>query len=165
MIDIDLTFLATVVNFLLLTGLLTLILYRPVKKLLAERADRINNDMAKAREDRARAQGLVAEYEEKLAQLQKEMHDRIEEATLRGEAAKEEILQKARDEARRILESASLEADRIRREAWIKLRDDLVDLTMAACAKVAASGNIAVSEEEVRRALGEVVDAGGAGRC
>lgn len=164
MVNLNLTVIATIFNFLLLTAILTAILYKPITRFMAERAQRIQDDMAKAEQDRSTAQKLLEEYQQKLDQLQKEIHDRLEDAVLQGEKAREDIVKGAEEEARRILSAAQDEAVRLRRDAWMKLKEDIADLATAACLKVLEDRPGQDYEEQIRRALDKIVDAGGVAR-
>ena len=60
------------ISILLLFVALTYILYEPVRKVLEDRKQRIANDVASAKQDKAEANEYKAEYEAKLKNIDKE---------------------------------------------------------------------------------------------
>jgi len=136
MISLDMTFLASVINFLLLTGLLTVVLYKPIQGFMKRRNEEIRANLAKAEEQRALALRLKEEYEAKVASIGKEAHDALEAAIREGEQAREEIITKAQEEAKRIIERAQAEALRERDRILGELGDELVTACVGAVAKV-----------------------------
>lgn len=103
-------------NALILAVALTFILYKPVKKFLDDRTERIQSKIANADETMARANELIAEYESKISEIDKERLEILEEA--RNKAADETklILEEARREAREIKQRSLeiVEADKKR---------------------------------------------------
>lgn len=130
------TFVASIVNFLILAVLLTVILYRPITRFLAARQAGIQDSLAKAEEDKAAAAALKDDYKARLSQARKEVHDTIEKAIREGERAREEIIAKAREEARSIVEKARAELEREKVRAWEELRDEVASLSILAASKV-----------------------------
>ncbi|MGE5572516.1 MAG: F0F1 ATP synthase subunit B [Bacillota bacterium] len=156
MIQIDMTFFASILNFLLLTALLTFFLYRPVRKFMMDRQDRIKRSLEEAARDRAESAKMKQEYEARLAEASREAQDIIEKAVVQGERSQAEILHAARKEAKTILEQARSEAARERQAAFEALRDDVVNLVISTAAAVAGR-NIGPADDEavVRRLLEE----------
>lgn len=147
MIEIDMTFVASIINFLLLTVLLTFFLYRPVRKFMVDRQERIRQALEEAARNRAESAKMRQEYEARLAQASREAIDIIEKATVQGERAATEILGGARKDAKALLEQASIEASRERGAAFEAMRDQIVDLVISVAAKV-TERNIGSAEDE-----------------
>lgn len=99
MISIDWTILVQFVNFLVLMAVLNVLLYRPLRKVMAERQETIDGGHQKARDLDAAINEKMESYESKLQQAKVEGSQQA--AVLRAEAAKEEstILGDARSEA------------------------------------------------------------------
>lgn len=155
MLQIDLTFIATILHFLLLTGILTLILYRPIKKFMADRQRSIESSLREAAEAQRKADELRAEYEAKLAEARRETMRMVEEATRQAEAIREQIIAKAREEAHHIQETAREEIARKYQETWEKIKADVIDIAIAAASKVIESE---INEEKSRRIVAELID-------
>ncbi|MBC7083258.1 MAG: F0F1 ATP synthase subunit B [Firmicutes bacterium] len=163
MIQIDMTFFASILNFLLLTALLTFFLYRPVRKFMMDRRDRIKRSLQEAAQSRAQSAKMKQEYEARLAQASREAQDIIEKAVVQGERAQAEILDAARKEAKAILEQARAEAARERQVAFEALRDDIVDLVIATAGVVAGKKVDSADDEAIVKRLleeGWLSDAG-----
>lgn len=99
MISIDWTILVQFVNFLVLMAVLNVLLYRPLRKVMAERQEAIDGGHQKARDLEASINEKMESYEAKLQQAK--IQGSQEAAALKAEAAKEEtaILGEARGEA------------------------------------------------------------------
>ncbi len=95
MINLDFTIIIQFANFFLLIFLLNLILYRPLRKMLAERQATIEGG-------HARAQELEPQIEEKMARYQ----ERLQEARSKGAQARAELRAEAQEEEARLLSTA-----------------------------------------------------------
>lgn len=99
MINLDVTFIVQLVNFLLLLLLLNVFLYKPIRKVLAERKGEVD-------ESRARAHDVDRDVQEKLALYEARMREvKAGASDQRGQLKKE-----AHDEEHRIIETARKEA-------------------------------------------------------
>ncbi len=153
MIQIDMTFLASVVNFILLTALLTFLLYRPIRRFMADRDERIRQAIEAAARARTESEALKGEYEARLSQATREAATIIEKATQQAEKAASDIIQQAQREATALIDRAKVEAVRERTAAFERLREDLVALVIAVSAKVAAESADSVGDEAIVRRL------------
>ncbi|MFC1925459.1 F0F1 ATP synthase subunit B [Chloroflexota bacterium] len=127
---------AFLVNFLLLLGLLTLVLYKPVTKMLDERSAKIKEGLEQA--ELARAESIRAEGEVK-AQIEagrKEGQAIVAQANQVAARVQEEAREGARQEAEALITKARAEIDREREEGFNQLRKEFVDLAMLAAEKV-----------------------------
>ncbi len=157
------TFFASILNFLLLTALLTFFLYRPVRKFMMDRQDRIKRSLDEAAQSRAESAKMKQEYEARLAQASREAQDIIEKAVVQGERAQAEILDAARKEAKAVLEQARAEAARERQVAFEALREDIVDLVISTAGVVAGKKVDSADDEAIVKRLleeGWLSDAG-----
>ena len=71
-------------NVLLITVVLVRVLYDPVRNFMKKRAKRIENSMLEARKRGEDAQALRAEYEVKLADIEKEREELLRQTHLRA---------------------------------------------------------------------------------
>lgn len=88
MIELNWTIALQFVNFIVLMGLLHVLLYRPLRTLLAERKATIDGGHARARELKEQIEEKMARYQEQLQQAKRQGNE--EKAALRAAAAKEE---------------------------------------------------------------------------
>lgn len=99
MINLDLSFVIQLINFLILLVVLNILLYKPIRKVLADRQDRIAEAKSRAEAVDQDVQAKMAEYESRLRSMKSGAAD--ERGTLVKEAQAEEaaILESARKEA------------------------------------------------------------------
>ena len=99
MINLDITFFIQIVNFLLLMLVLNVLLYKPVRKILADRAAEIAGGHEKAAMVDRDVQEKMAQYEDRLREAKAKASE--ERGILKKAAIAEEtvLLDKARKEA------------------------------------------------------------------
>lgn len=127
---------AQIVNFGLLLVLLSLVLYKPVLRMLDQRAARIRESLQQAeavKQDMAKAEQQVQAH---LDEARQEGQVLIGQAAQLGERLKEEARQEARHEADAIISRARSEIQMERDEAIAELRRQFADLTILAAGKV-----------------------------
>ncbi|TAN22496.1 MAG: ATP synthase F0 subunit B [Actinomycetota bacterium] len=126
----------SVLSFLLLLLLLGKWAYPPVKKMMADRAAKIRNDIDAAELARAEAQRTLEEYREQLAQAKREATHILDEARQTGEALRADLLAKAEEDLA-ILRSRNEEALRIERQRVIaELRSEVGSLALELAEKI-----------------------------
>ncbi len=119
MININITLIIQIINFLVFMLLLNALLYKPVVAKIRERETRIRNDRDKAADLDRQVQEQEKRHQEELALARQQ--GALEKNTLTAEAKKKEadILEKARLEAARIVEdmkaSIRVEAEQVRK--------------------------------------------------
>jgi F-type H+-transporting ATPase subunit b len=100
-------------NGIILAVALSFILYTPVKEFMRKRSERIRSEMDDAEATMLKANELIAEYERKLREIDRERMEIIEAARL-----------KAADESKIILEEAKREADEIKKRSLDSVAQD-----------------------------------------
>jgi F-type H+-transporting ATPase subunit b len=128
--------LAQLVNFGILLGILYLVAYKPIMKMLDERANRIKDSMEQTEVIKDKAE----KAEEEIAQQLKEAGRQSQAVIDRGVRTGEEMRQKAQEEAKKEAEALLARArNEIRRErdgVIDDLRREFADLTILAAGKV-----------------------------
>lgn len=124
-------FLGKTVNFILLFGGLTYLLYKPIRHFLEKRGQDIQSSLKEAADARAEAERKLKEIEARLAGLQEEMERIKEEGEAEGRRAKEGTLQLAQKEAERIKHFATQEIDSIIRSGIRELKEYTAELATA----------------------------------
>jgi F-type H+-transporting ATPase subunit b len=127
---------AFLINFFILLGLLTLVLYKPVIRMLDQRSAKIKESLEQAermKQESVRAEETVkAEIEAGRREGQALMNQAAQTAEkLKGEARAE-----ARQEAEALIAKARVEIDREREESVNQLRQEFADLAILAAEKV-----------------------------
>lgn len=95
-------------NFLILMVVLNKILYKPLRSLMEQREAKINGDLAAAERDRSEARGYVSQYEDSLAESQRENTEALI-------ALQQEMIEMARKRLDKVRESTGHELDQARR--------------------------------------------------
>lgn len=112
-------------NAIILAVVLTYILYKPVKEFLQKRTERIENSMNEADITMARAEELIAEYQSKIKEIDKERIEILEAARLEANEETKTILEEAKKEAdimkQRSIEKVSADKKRLQEESRLHI--------------------------------------------
>ncbi|MFC1915297.1 F0F1 ATP synthase subunit B [Chloroflexota bacterium] len=127
---------AQIVNVVLLLGLLYLVAYKPVMRMLDERSRRIKESMKQAESIQEQAARAEEEVKKQLEVAGKEGQKRISQAVQVGEGVKQKAQQEAKQEAEALVTRARTEIQRERDEAIGELRKEFADMTILAAGKV-----------------------------
>ncbi len=120
----------TIVNFLVLIYLLGRYLYKPLLKIIDQRREKIETDLANAAEDKKKAQELADKYQARIEKARVEANGIIAQAEKRGNERREEIIADAHEEARKIKERAAEEIKQAKRQALSQLRDEVSNISL-----------------------------------
>lgn len=136
MINIDLAFVIQLINFLILILILNIFLYKPVRKVLAERQGRIAEAKKRAEGVDLEVQEKMAAYEATLKAMKSGAAD--ERGVLIKEAQAEEsaILEAARKEASETLSSIKARVAKEAADARVLLQEQAKALSVDICEKV-----------------------------
>ena len=148
------TFVAQLVSFLILLGLLIYFGYKPIRRILDERSNRIRESMEQAeatKEEYARAE---KEVKAMIGKAREEGQSVITQASQLGDRLKEEARQEARKEAQAIIDRTREELDGERDRAIEDLRREFVDISILAAEKVI---NETLDKERHRRLIEEAL--------
>jgi len=130
------SFLGQLINFLILLGLLTFFGYKPIRKMLDERSNRIRLSMEQAEATKSEYERAQLEAEKQISKARNEAQSIIAQAAQAGNMLKEEARQEARKEAQAIVERARAELEREREKIVDELRKDFVDTAILAAERV-----------------------------
>ena len=144
-----------IVNFTLLALLLYFVAYKPVLRMLDERSARINQGIQDAESASRRAAEMEQQFERKLTEARREGQEIVAQATQMSERAGQEILEKAREEARAQIERAKEEISRERDLAMADLRRQVAELSVMISEKVLGE---ALDEQNQHRLIAEFLE-------
>lgn len=130
------TFLWQALDLLIVMGVLYVLLYKPLGKILAEREAKIEGSLKDAAGAKEKAERLLKEYETQLAGARQEAQAIIERANRLGEEMREEIVKRAREEANRTLEQARAEIAGEKAKALAAIRDEAANLAFLMAKKI-----------------------------
>ena len=103
MITINYAFVIVILNFILLLIILNKLLYKPIRKFLAERQEKIGSDLDNAELSRQKAEKLVKEKEQDLKSSADEIRKMKQASRRDAEKQASEIIQEAKDKERKII--------------------------------------------------------------
>ena len=124
------------INFLLVLGLLFLFAYKPILRLMDQRAERIRESLEaseRAREEAASSQQVV---EEQLVKARREAQRIMDLAREAGERFRAEEMDRARNEAETFVARAQSEIQQERDAAIEEVRANFGDLAITAAERV-----------------------------
>ncbi|HVS48557.1 MAG TPA: F0F1 ATP synthase subunit B [Candidatus Dormibacteraeota bacterium] len=135
-IEINGTVIVELITFLIMLAILARYVYPEIVKLAEARQRAIAEQLKEAEQARTEAEKRLKEAEEKLNDARKTAQSVIEAATKSGEQLRQELRQKAEDEAKRIAESARKEIEAERDRAIQSVRNQVADMVVLATEKV-----------------------------
>jgi len=130
------TLLAQIVNFVILFGLLYLVAYKPLMRMLDERSRKIKESMEQTEYIKQQAAHAEEEVKKQLETAGKEGQEVIARAVRTGEEVRQQTQQEARQEAESLITRARIEIQQERDEAIDDLRKQFADLTILAAGRI-----------------------------
>jgi len=129
----------TVLIFLILLGLLWKLGWPMILKSVEERERRIQQQLDEAERGRAEAARLLEEQRQLLAAARAEAHEIVANAKAMAQKEREALLAKAHEEQEQMLARARQEITSETRKALLTVRQEAVDLALAAASKLIES--------------------------
>ena len=120
-----------VINFLILLTILRIFFWKRILGLLDERKNRIASELKSIEDSKKEVEGLKAEIDSKLKNIDTIAKSRLKEAAADAEKLAEDITSKAHLDADRIINDAKKEVQYEVAKAKDELKDKIVDLTIA----------------------------------
>ena len=145
---------AFVINFVILFGLLTLVLYKPVLKVLDERQAKIKESMDQAEQIREQTARSEEQIKTHIETSRREGQAIIAQATQIGERLKEEAKEGAHKEAESLITKAQAEIRQERDKTVDELRQEFANIAILAAEKVI---NGSLDNEKHRKLIDEVL--------
>jgi F-type H+-transporting ATPase subunit b len=125
-----------IINFIVLFILLRLFLFKPVVKMLDERAKRTKEGMELAEATKKEYEQAKVEVQKQIEKGRQEAQAFIAQAVQTGERLKEESRQEATKQAQLIVDRTRAELETERDKIVENLRNEFVDISISAAEKV-----------------------------
>lgn len=159
--DLDLQLLCDAVLMIIAVFFLFLIasnlLFNPVRNLLKNRQEKIQNDLDSAKEDKEQASALKIEYEEKLKSIDKEAEAILSEARAKALKTSDQIVAKAKEEAADIIARANKEVELEKQKVADDVKKEMINLASVMAGKVVkASIDTTVQDSLIDETLKEI---------
>ncbi len=123
-------------NFVILAGGLTFILYRPVTKFLDDRRNGIAKQLSDANDKLREAEAMKAEYEQKLEEARVTIAKMQAEAEHETAEVSKEYLREAREKASAIILAAEKEAEERKEHILESAQTEIGELVITAAQKL-----------------------------
>lgn len=123
-------------NFVILAGGLTLLLYKPVCRFLEERKEYFAKIAKENEENAAANEQLKAEYEKKLADAKVTIEQQEAEARKRTAEEAKAYLDEAKEKAAAVIKEAEQEAEQRRRQILDSAQTEIGELVIEATQKL-----------------------------
>ncbi|MBI2871760.1 MAG: F0F1 ATP synthase subunit B [Chloroflexi bacterium] len=124
------------VNFLILLVVLYLFGYKPLLRMMDQRATRIRESLEEAERVRRESEERQAEMQRRLEEARQEGQQFLQQAREMAERYRQEESERARKEAQAMVERARSEIQREREQAVEELRQEFAALAVAAAERV-----------------------------
>ena len=161
-IDINGTVIVELIAFLVMMAVLARWVYPEIVKLAEARQRLIADQLTEAEKSRSDAEARLKEAEAKLNEARKTAQTMIDAATKSAEQLRQELKQKAEDEAKRLTAAARKEIEAERERAIQSVRNEVAGLVVSATEKVIGETLDAVKHKQlIERAIAEVASGDG----
>lgn len=124
------------VNVVILFFLLRKFLHKPISKFLAERENRISEQIDHAKELETKAEEAKKKYEALLADAQSEAQAILAKSHEQAERQISSAVEEGKKEAKEVLARALREAELERKAAYENMREDITDMAIQIAEKV-----------------------------
>ena len=138
MLDFSVTFIITIINITILFFILRAILFKPVTKFMADRAQKVQASIDQAEQSRDNAAKLLAEYEEKLKNAEAAAKEIMQAARKNAQELTDRIIAEGKQEAANITEIARKQIEAEHQASLTKFKLEAAALVIAASAKLAS---------------------------
>ena len=130
------TMIFTWVNLIILFLLLKKFLFKPVNKVLDERAEEIENSYKEAENTKSQAQSMKTEYENKLSGAKKEADGIIKSAVETANRRSDSIVSEANEQAKHIIEKSQKQIERDKENAMNEAEADIASMAVDIAGKI-----------------------------
>jgi len=149
-----------VMNFVVLAGVLVFILRKPVSQALSSRIKDIQERLESLEAQRAAAEKQLAQYNEKLSQIESEAAKIVDAYIKQGNAAKAKILKEAEQTAEKLRAQARRNIEHEFEQAKLNLQKEIFETSLAKAEEIIKSKISDEDQDKIVDAYLEKVVAG-----
>ena len=124
------------VNILVLYILLRVLIWKPVRKFMLDRENRIQSQLDDAAQLKAAAEQAKTDYDKRMAEVQSACEELLSEGRRQAQEAGQRCVDEAKAEAQHIVEQARSDAREEKQRALEDARDELASLAVALARRV-----------------------------
>lgn len=129
-------FIPMLIAFLIVLFVLNKFAWPMIIGALDARGEKIEGSLTRAEEAKIEAENILVEYKEKLAEAHKEAASIVEQSRKAGDAAREEIIARANDDAAAIIARANAATEAEKRAAAAELESKVAEFAVAIAGKL-----------------------------
>jgi len=130
------TFLIMIFNFFLLVGGLSLLLFRPIRRITSDRRKQVEEQINTANTEKQAAMDLRRQAETVLDEAREQAFSLVEQARVEAERVRQEKVAETKKELARLMERNRTEMQQVRDRVVEEVRQEVVTLVMAVATKV-----------------------------
>ena len=146
---------AQVINIAILFGLLYLVAYKPLMRMLDERSNKVKESMEQTEYIKEQVELTEKETAKRIQEASKEGQKIIDRSMKVGEEAKHQAQKEAKEKAQALIAEASVEIKQERDKAIDELRKEVADLAIMAAGKVVGQ---MMDKETNRKLIDQVLE-------
>ena len=151
-----LSFVVQFLSFLVLLLVVFFVAYKPVKRLLAKRAEFIENEVKEAKENNAKAAASVNEAKQLVNESKIKASEIIKNAEAQGQEKFDEMILEAKQEVSQMKKDAEEDIVRAKEEAINDIRAEMVSVALSASKEILKrevdnEDNVRLAEEFIDR--------------
>lgn len=125
-----------VTGFFVLFWLLKSFFFGPIGHVIADRERIVRERLEEAETSRVKMNVAREDYEKRIAAIEAESRQKIQDAMKQANAARDEMLAEARIAGDKLLEKGKQDLEREREKAEVLLRDTIADLAVTAASRI-----------------------------
>ncbi|WP_137597453.1 F0F1 ATP synthase subunit B [Paucilactobacillus kaifaensis] len=125
-----------IISFVILMLLVKKFAWKPVVKMMHDRAEKIANDIDSAEESRNEANELAQKRQSELKNSRQEAASIVNDAKQNGETQRAQIVETAQNDAQALKEAAQKDAQQARQDALKGAQNDVANLSIEIATKI-----------------------------
>ncbi len=145
----------TIANLFILVLILKKFLWKPVKKVVAERQNQVESIYKEATDSRDAAERDRLLYEEKLNNAQNEAEDIVRTATQKADRLSDEIVNEAKEKAVQTMKRAEEDIELEKKKAMNELKNEISGISVQIAESVVGRE---INEEDHRELIDSFID-------
>lgn len=139
MLELDINLLFTVIDVLILFFALRKFLFKPVRRIMEERENEIDQSYAEAEKTRQEAASMKSEYDRTMQELDEKKEQSVAEAKAQAGREYDRILAQAKNDSDELIEKARKQAQAQAAQEKQKANEEISSMVKDAAAKIAES--------------------------
>ncbi len=136
MLRLDINLLFTVINVLLLFGVVKIFLIKPIHKILDKRKEEVEGQYAAADKVTAEALESKTQYEESIKNIEEEKEKRLLEARNKATEEYDRVMDQAKKESDKIISAAIKEAEEEKNLRLRRANEEITDMVAKAAERI-----------------------------